>query len=159
MLDGLTDGINRRWCQCLRFIPEAHFDLFHSGHVELLRRCAEFGSVTVALNTDEFIESYKKRKPVISYEERKTVLLGCRWVDSVVPNLGGSDSRISIDLVKPDLIVIGSDWARRDYHTQMGFDQDWLDERGIGLCYVPYTAGISTTAIKARLRFSGKLDS
>jgi hypothetical protein len=33
----------------------------------------------------------------------------------------------------------------------MGFDQDWLDERGIGLVYLPYTDGISTTAIKARL--------
>jgi hypothetical protein len=33
----------------------------------------------------------------------------------------------------------------------MGFDQDWLDERGIGLIYIPYTDGISTTAIKQRL--------
>jgi len=130
------------------------FDLFHSGHVELLRRCAEFGSVTVALNTDEFIEAYKGRKPVMSYEERETVLLGCRWVDSVIPNMGGSDSRIAIDLVQPDLVVIGSDWAMRDYYTQMGFDQAWLDARGIGLCYVPYTKGISTTDIKTRMRFT-----
>lgn len=130
------------------------FDLFHSGHVELLRRCAEFGSVTVALNTDEFIEAYKRRKPVMSYEERETVLLGCRWVDAVIPNMGGSDSRIAIDLVQPDLIVVGSDWAMRDYYTQMGFDQAWLDARGIGLCYVPYTKGISTTDIKTRMRFT-----
>jgi len=143
----------------LKIYTGGTFDLFHSGHVELLRRCAEFGSVTVALNTDEFIEAYKGRKPVMSYEERETVLLGCRWVDSVIPNMGGSDSRIAIDLVQPDLVVIGSDWAMRDYYTQMGFDQAWLDARRIGLCYVPYTKGISTTDIKARLRFSGKLDS
>lgn len=130
------------------------FDLFHSGHVELLRRCAEIGSVTVALNTDEFIEEYKGRKSVMSYEEREAVLLGCRWVDRVMPNLGGADSRIAIDVANPDLVVIGSDWAMRDYYTQMGFDQVWLDARGIGLCYVPYTKGISTTDIKARLRFS-----
>jgi hypothetical protein len=37
----------------------------------------------------------------------------------------------------------------------MGITQDWLDERGIGLVYLPYTAGISSTDIKARL--SGKL--
>lgn len=129
------------------------FDLFHSGHVELLRRCAEFGSVTVALNTDEFIEQYKGRKPVMNYEEREAVLLGCRWVDNVMPNLGGADSRITLDVAQPDLIVIGSDWAVRDYHTQMGFDQAWLDSRGIGLCYVPYSKGISTTLIKSRLRF------
>ena len=143
----------------LRIYTGGTFDLFHAGHVEFLRRCAELGSVTVSLNEDEFIEKYKGKRPVISYQERKDVLLGCRWVDSVVPNVGGVDSRISINLVSPDLVVIGSDWARRDYYAQMGFDQDWLDERGIGLCYIPYTQGISSTAIKERLRFNGRIDS
>lgn len=135
------------------------FDLFHAGHVEFLRRCAELGSVTVSLNEDEFIEKYKGKKPVISYQERKDVLLGCRWVDRVVPNVGGVDSRIAISLSNPDLIVVGSDWARRDYYAQMQFDQDWLDERGIGLVYIPYTKGISSTAIKERLRFNGRIES
>jgi len=54
--------------------------------------------------------------------------------------------------VAPDYILIGSDWARKDYYTQMGFDQNWLDERGIVLGYVPYTPGISTTNIKGRLK-------
>ena len=129
------------------------FDLFHAGHVEFLRRCFELGSVVVSLNTDEFIEEYKGKPPVISYADRRDVLLACRYVDSVVPNTGGTDSRIAIEAVEPDLIVIGSDWARRDYYTQMAFDQDWLDERGIGLCYIPYTQGISSTAIKERMLF------
>lgn len=127
------------------------FDLFHSGHVAFLKRCAELGSVTVSLNTDEFILAYKGKGLVMNYEERRDVLESCRYVDRVVPNIGGADSRLAIDLVKPDLIVIGSDWARRDYYAQMQFDQDWLDERGIGLAYIPYTAGISSTDIKARL--------
>lgn len=143
----------------LRIYTGGTFDLFHAGHVEFLRRCAELGSVTVSLNEDEFIEKYKGKRPVISYQEREAVLLGCRWVDRVVPNVGGVDSRISIDLCSPDLIVVGSDWARRDYYAQMGFDQDWLDERGIGLCYIPYTQGISSTAIKERLRFNGRIES
>jgi glycerol-3-phosphate cytidylyltransferase-like family protein len=127
--------------------------------VEFLRRCAELGSVTVSLNEDEFIEKYKGKRPVISYQERKDVLLGCRWVERVIPNVGGIDSRIAIIFSNPDLVVIGSDWARKDYYAQMGFDQDWLDERGIGLVYIPYTQGISSTAIKERLRFNGRIDS
>jgi glycerol-3-phosphate cytidylyltransferase-like family protein len=115
--------------------------------------------VTVSLNEDEFIEKYKGKRPVISYKERESVLLGCRWVDRVVPNVGGVDSRVCINLVNPDLVVIGSDWARRDYYAQMQFDQDWLDERGIGLVYIPYTYGISSTAIKERLRFNGRIES
>jgi glycerol-3-phosphate cytidylyltransferase len=127
------------------------FDLFHAGHVAFLERCSELGSVTVALNTDEFIEEYKGKAPIISYAERARVLLSCRYVTRVLANYGGSDSTPTIETVQPDLVVIGSDWARRDYYSQMGFSQDWLDERGIGLVYLPYTPGISSTAIKTRL--------
>lgn len=127
------------------------FDLFHSGHVNFLKRCSELGDVVVSLNTDEFISTYKGKPPIMSYEERAEVLLACRWVDDVIPNEGGTDSKIAIQKVKPNLIVIGSDWARKDYYAQMGFTQDWLDERGIGLVYIPYTQGISSTDIKKRL--------
>ena len=127
------------------------FDLPHRGHYRLLKRAAEIGKVVVALNTDEFIEKYKGKPPILTYEERKEALLACRWVDEVVPNVGGTDSTISIEMVKPDYVLIGSDWARKDYYKQMGFTQDWLDERGIGLIYIPYTEGISTTEIKKRI--------
>jgi glycerol-3-phosphate cytidylyltransferase len=136
---------------CLRFTPEAHFDLFHKGHAQFLERAAQLGNVVVALNTDEFITEYKSKSPVMTYREREAVLLSCKWVTAVVPNAGGADSKIAIDQVRPDYIIIGSDWARKDYYYQMGFDQDWLDERGIGLIYIPYVDGISSTAIKARL--------
>lgn len=131
------------------------FDLFHSGHVNLLKRCKEIagqsGSVVVSLNTDAFIQEYKGKPPVCSDVEREAVLLSCMYVDEVVMNVGGKDSRIAIELAQPDYIVIGSDWAKKDYYAQMGFDQDWLDERGIGLIYVPYTKEISSTKIKGRM--------
>lgn len=127
------------------------FDLFHSGHVAFLRRCSEMGEVTVALNTDEFIERYKGRPPVIAFDDRKAVLEACKYVTKVVPNIGGEDSKPSILAEKPDLIVVASDWARKDYYKQMSFDHDWLDEHGIGLCYIPYTWRISSTKIRERL--------
>jgi glycerol-3-phosphate cytidylyltransferase-like family protein len=71
-------------------------------------------------------------------------------VDAVVPNIGGSDSKPTIEAISPDYIAIGTDWARRDYYAQMQFDQDWLDERDISLIYIPYTHSISTTKLKAR---------
>jgi glycerol-3-phosphate cytidylyltransferase len=129
------------------------FDVFHAGHVRFLQRCAELGSVVVSLNTDEFIEEYKRKPPVISYADRREVLLSCRYVDRVVPNLGGKDSKPAIEVVDPDWVIIGSDWASKDYYRQMGFTQDWLDARGIGLAYLPYTQGISSTIIKERMTF------
>jgi glycerol-3-phosphate cytidylyltransferase len=130
------------------------FDLFHSGHVNLLKKCREIagnGEVIVSLNTDEFIEKYKNKRPICSYEERKYVLESCRFVDLVIPNIGGTDSKISIMMVQPNYIVVGSDWANKNYYDQMNFTQEWLDENNIGLIYVPYTKEISSTKIKARL--------
>jgi glycerol-3-phosphate cytidylyltransferase len=128
------------------------FDLFHSGHVNFLRQCKKIGErVVVSLNTDEFIKKYKGKPPIMSYEERAEILWGCRYVDLVIPNTGGQDSKPAILQVYPDFIVIGSDWACKDYYAQMGFTQKWLDDYGIVLIYIPYTQGISTTEIKKRL--------
>ena len=127
------------------------FDLPHHGHYRLLERASQMGLVTVALNLSTFSEQYKGKKLIMSYEERREILLACKWVDEVVPNFGGADSKPVIELVKPDFIVIGSDWATKDYYKQMGFNQEWLDERGISLCYVPYTEGISSTELRKRI--------
>lgn len=130
------------------------FDLFHAGHVNLLRQCkaiAGDGEVVVSLNTDEFIQSYKGKSPVISFNERKVVLEACKFVDRVIPNIGGADSKPSILQVHPRFLVVGSDWAKKDYYQQMQFSQKWLDEQGIILIYVPYTEGISSTELKRRI--------
>ena len=131
------------------------FDLFHSAHVRFLKACRRLagddGEVVVALNSDAFIEAYKGKSPVMSFDERKEVLLGCRYVDRVIANIGGADSKPSIELVMPDLIVVGDDWAKKDYYAQMQFTREWLDQLEIQLVYVPYTLGISTTDLKKRI--------
>lgn len=129
------------------------FDLFHFGHVNFLSKCRLMSDrVVVALNTDEFIKKFKGAAPIMSYQERERSLMSCPYVDEVIPNLGGSDSKPSINWIKPHIIAIGDDWAHKDYYTQMDFTQQWLDENNIVLVYVPYTKGISTTDIKTRIR-------
>ena len=131
------------------------FDLFHSGHLRFLKACRRLagddGRVVVALNTDAFIQAYKGSSPIMSFDERKAVLLGCRYVDQVIANIGGADSKPSIEQVMPDYVVIGDDWARKDYYAQMQFTRAWLDALEIQLVYVPYTPGISTTELKQRI--------
>ena len=131
------------------------FDLFHSAHVRFLAACRRLagpdGEIVVSLNTDAFIEAYKGKPPVMTFAERKAILLGCRYVDQVVANIGGADSKPAIELVMPDLIVIGDDWAKKDYYAQMQFTREWLDQLDIQLVYVPYTLGISTTDLKKRI--------
>lgn len=129
------------------------FDLFHSGHARLLKRCKELagvGQVVASLNTDEFVATYKE-PPICSLEERMETVAACRWVDKVIVNTGGADSRPAILSVNPDFVVVGSDWANKDYYNQMGFTQAWLDEHRITVRFVPYTENISSSIIKARL--------
>lgn len=131
------------------------FDLFHSGHVRFLRNCKNLvgpeGRVIVALNSDDFVASYKKSPPVCSFDERKEVLEAVKYVDQVIPNIGDSDSKIAISSVSPQIIAIGSDWEHRDYYAQMGFTHEWLAEAKIDLVYLPYTENISSSEIKRRM--------
>jgi glycerol-3-phosphate cytidylyltransferase len=140
----------------LRVYTGGTFDLFHVGHLNLLKRCREIagwtGQVIVSLNTDEFIYKYKGKNPVIPYQDRKAILESCKYVDSVMENYGQEDSKESILLAQLiDVVAIGSDWARKDYYKQMNFDQDWLDLQRISLIYIPYTSGISSTKIKEKI--------
>lgn len=127
------------------------FDLFHRGHANFLRQCKKIGYVVVSLNTDEFVKQYKGNAPIMTFEERRDVLLTCQYVDEVIANFGGADSKPAILSVKPNFICIADDWAKKDYYAQMQFTQEWLDQHDITLLYIPYTKNISTTEIKRRL--------
>lgn len=130
------------------------FDLLHAGHIDLLRICKKVagdqGDVVIGLNRDDFVVRFKGKPPVCSYEERAHVLKACVYVDEVVENVGDADSKIVIDTVKPDFILIGDDWATRDYYKQMSFTPQWLDDNGITLLYVPRQRKLSSTEIKDR---------
>lgn len=127
------------------------FDLFHSGHVNLLRRAKQHADiVVVALNTDEFNEQYKGKRPVMTLDERRAVLEACRYVDVVDVNTGGADSKPAILRHRPDFILHGDDWTGDSFLRQLGVTQEFLDDNGIKLVYVPYTKGVSTTDLKRR---------
>jgi cytidyltransferase-like protein len=131
------------------------FDLLHAGHLRLFARCRQlagsFGTVTVALNSDEFIEAYKSRAPVQTYAERRAAIHAAGGVDVVVKNSQGTpgeSARPTILDTAPDLIVVGSDWRDRDFLGQLGVAQEWLDARDCYVVFVPYTPGISTTMLR-----------
>ena len=131
------------------------FDLLHAGHIDLLQVCSklagEAGRVVVGLNRDSFIKRFKPAAPICTFTERRDVLLACKYVDEVIENTGDEDSKPAIELVRPDFILIGEDWANRDYYKQMGFTSHWLEVRKITLLYVPRQRKISSTEIKDRV--------
>lgn len=128
------------------------FDLLHPGHLRFLCSTATFGrDLTIAVNTDEFAARFK-RAPIMRLEERVEMLeaLTDDWPATVVVN-DGSDQPGLILETRASVIVHGDDWTGDSYKQQLGVTDEWLAEHGVEIRYVPYTAGISTSEIIARI--------
>lgn len=146
----------------MRVLTLGTFDTIHAGHVGLFHQCRRLagpdGEVVVAVNSDEFVEYYKGAPPLIPYESRAVVIANLNMVDLVVENNNHRDQANLIDEMMPDLIVVGQDWALKDYVGQLGITQEWLDTRDIQLCYVPRTGHWSSTGIKTTTNHRGAAD-
>lgn len=132
------------------------WDLCHYGHTAFLRQCERLGRVTVGVNSDTFVETYKD--PTVMSEEERIYAIEQLGYTAV---LNEDNGRTMIEAIKPDILAVGSDWARKDYLKQIDVDQDWLDARGIILAYIPYIQKfpISSTALKQRIRGEAVSDS
>ncbi len=60
--------------------------IFHHGHVRLLKKAAKLGRVIVALTTDKEIIKFKKKKPILNYNQRKEIVSAIRYVSKVIPS-------------------------------------------------------------------------
>ena len=117
------------------------FDLFHVGHVRLLKRLKEMGDrLIVAVSTDEFNQK-KGKESFFSYEERVEILNSIEFVDEVIAESDWEQKRNDIKKYNVDIFAIGDDWKGK-------FD-DLSD-----ICEVRYlkrTENVSTTGIKESL--------
>jgi len=117
------------------------FDMFHVGHVKLLRRARGLGDrLVVAISTDEF-NAQKGKKAFFSFEDRAAIVAACRYVDEVIPENTWDQKRDDILGNDVDIFVMGDDWEGK-------FD-DLSD-----ICEVIYlsrTPDVSTTYIKETL--------
>jgi len=121
-------------------------DLFHSGHVEFLRKAKALGDeLVVGVHSDDDAAAYKRR-PVLSMGERVTLVASCRYVDEVLPNAPIAVTRDWIERHRIDLVVHGDDFDAE--HVAQYYSVPL--EMGI-FRTVPYTKGISTTEIIGRL--------
>jgi glycerol-3-phosphate cytidylyltransferase len=120
------------------------FDLFHRGHLELLKKAKKLGDrLIVAINGDEMVSEYK-RKPFFSEKDRLEIINSLAIVDEAFITNKFDNSDILIDQ-NISVIVHGNDWDRDSYLKQIRIDEHFLEENNISLAFVPYTAGISTS--------------
>jgi len=120
-------------------------DLFHYGHVELVKQARAFGDyLLVGVHSDDVALAHK-RKPILTMEERVACVSACRYVDEVLPNAPWATDRDWIDKHNIHLVVHGSDYSPEDLYKLHAV----AIEMGI-FRKVPYTPGISTTEIIRR---------
>ena len=120
-------------------------DLFHHGHVELLKQASALGDyLLVGIHGDDVVLAHK-RNTILTMEERVACVAGCRYVDQVLPNAPWITDRSWIAKHNINLVVHGSDYSQEDLNET---HSDAID-MGI-LRIVVYTPGISTTDIIRR---------
>jgi len=120
------------------------FDLFHKGHVNILRRAKELGdTLIVAVSTDEFNQT-KGKISHFPYEERKLIVESIRYVDKVIPEENWEQKLDDIKKYNVDVLVMGDDWKDSD---KFDYLKDYVE-----LVFLPRTEGISTTQIKSELK-------
>jgi len=124
------------------------WDLFHTGHANLLRRAKRIAETLIAgVDTDESIKASKGKYPVIPFYQRFAIVWACRWVDMVVNNNNGSvDVNQLLDL-GVETVVLGDDWKDKKVAGQ-----DEAMAEGIEFIYMPYTKRVSSTKIKNNIR-------
>lgn len=124
-------------------------DLLHPGHVNVLARAAELGQVTVGLLTDEAIASYK-RLPCLTYEQRRRLVASLKQVERIVPQ-ATLDYTDNLRRLRPDYVVHGDDWRAGVQAATREAVRRVLAEWGGTLVEVPYTEGVSSSAVRADL--------
>lgn len=116
------------------------FDLFHIGHLSLLKRLSEMGRLTVAVSTDEF-NLLKGKKTIIPFEQRAAIVESIQYVHRAIPEESWEQKLADIKRYDIDTFVIGEDWEGK-----FDFLKEYCD-----VVYLERTRNISTTALKKSL--------
>ena len=119
------------------------FDLFHIGHLNLLKRARSYGDrLIVGVSTDSF-NLLKGKKTIIPYKDRAEIVRNIRYVDEVIPEENWEQKVSDIKNYAINTFIIGDDWQGK-------FDDL---KSHCEVIYLPRTTGVSTTGLKDSLAF------
>lgn len=128
-------------------------DMIHPGHLNIIHEAMKLGSVTIGVLTDAAIASYK-RLPYLTYEQRAEIVSNIKGVDRVVPQTT-LDYVPNLRELKPDYVVHGDDWKEGVQSKTRQRIIEAMAEWGGKVIDIPYTQGISSTAMNQRLKEIG----
>lgn len=120
------------------------FDMFHIGHLNILKRAKEqCDYLIVGVSTDEVVEEYKKKTPIIKFEERISIVEAIKYVDEVVPQTT-MDKMEAWKQLKFDVMFHGSDWKGSEMYNHI---IEKFNNVGVKVIFLPHTEGVSSTLL------------
>lgn len=122
------------------------YDMFHIGHLNILRRAREQCDVLIAgAVTDDVVERTKGRRPVVPLSERMEILSSLTVVDHVAADDCGADKLPMWQRLHFDLLFKGDDWRGTPKGDQL---EASLRAVGADVVYFPYTETTSSTLLR-----------
>lgn len=124
------------------------YDMFHIGHLNIIRRAKEQCEyLIVGVSTDECVQSYKNKTPIIPYEEGAAIVQAIRYVDEVVPQT----SMNKLEFLKKrhfDVMFHGDEWKGTELYNK--YEEEFA-KYGAKIEYLAHTDGISSTILREKL--------
>ncbi len=123
------------------------YDMFHIGHLNILRRAKELCDyLIVGVSTDEIVQSYKHKTPIIPYENRAAIVEAIKYVDKVVPQTS-MDKLAAWEELHFDVMFHGDEWKGTDLYNR--YEAEFAK---VGACihYLPHTDGVSSSELREK---------
>lgn len=125
------------------------YDMFHVGHLNILKRAKEqCDYLIVGVSTDELVLKEKNKNPIISFEDRCTIVGAIKYVDMVVPqydkNKFGAWEQYHFNRM-----FVGSDWKNTPQWISY---EEQFSPVGVEIVYLDHTDGISSTILREKLK-------
>lgn len=125
------------------------YDMFHIGHLNILKRAKEkCDYLIVGVSTDECVQNYKHKTPIIPYEQRAAIVEAIKYVDEVVPQT----SMNKVEFLKKrhfDVMFHGDEWKGTELYNR--YEKEFA-EYGARIEYLTHTEGISSTLLREKLK-------
>ena len=124
------------------------FDLFHIGHLNILKKAKEqCECLIVGVSTDELVQDYKNKLPVIPFEERIEIVKSIKYVDKVVAQ-ENRDKYSAWENLQFDVMFVGDDWKGNKLFEEL---EHQFKSVGVDIVYFPYTQGTSSTILRKKI--------
>lgn len=121
------------------------FDLFHIGHLNLIKRAKSYCDYLVVGVHES--GAWKGKETLIPFKERLEIVRSIAYVDEAIPSfIEDSDA---YDMIKFDYLFVGSDYKGSERFQRY---EEYFADKGVQIIYFPYTTDISSTKLRWEIK-------